>query len=68
VHGVRSAQRTPDWAARFIVSFFWRRRRLGEAVQLHTAQDAIVLQAGPVPAPGDVNRGEMLPSYRAVYA
>jgi hypothetical protein len=36
-------------------------------VTVHETKHAIVLQAGPVPVAGDVNRNDDLPSYRCVY-
>lgn len=36
-------------------------------VQVHRAKLGLILQAGERPALGDVNRGEWLPAYRAVY-
>jgi hypothetical protein len=40
---------------------------LDDAALIHRAKHGIVIQAGPVPATGDVNRGDDLPAYRAVY-
>lgn len=43
------------------------RDALDDAVVIHAAQHGIVLQAGPTPEVGDVNRGERLPLYRDVF-
>ena len=40
---------------------------LDDAALVHRTKHGVVIQAGPVPATGDVNRGDDLPAYRAVY-
>lgn len=37
-------------------------------IVMHEAQHGVVIQAGPAPALGDVNKGKDLPIHRAVYA
>jgi hypothetical protein len=44
------------------------RRRLSAAINLIEVRHGIVIQAGPVPLAGDVNRADTLPLYREVYA
>ena len=43
------------------------RQQLPDSVVMHTLSDVIILQAGPAPRWGHVNRGDALPEYRAVY-
>jgi hypothetical protein len=44
-----------------------RARAAQSGVQVHETAHGIVLQAGDRPALGDINRGELLPAYRAAY-
>jgi hypothetical protein len=44
-----------------------RRRIQDPSVLVHDVKHGLVIQAGPSPQIGDVNRAEFLPSYRAVY-
>ena len=42
-------------------------RRLNGAATIHSAQHGVIVQAGPHPVLGDVNRGERALAYRAVF-
>jgi hypothetical protein len=43
------------------------RAAVDPAIEIHERNHAIVLQAGPRPELGDVNRGDRLPLFRSVY-
>lgn len=43
------------------------RAQLDASVTVHETKHAVVLQAGPAPSLGDINRGDDLPAYRAAY-
>ena len=43
------------------------RKRLPDSVLIHSVGEVLILQAGPGPRWGHVNRGDALPDYRAVY-